>query len=335
MTKKLPALILLFIPLLYSPPDILHGEEIAPGIPAKKRIAVMDFTVKNIAASFAKIIRNKIELSLYKLNRFDIIESNMIRLKIEQEGLGSMDCNDPACAARIGKAIVADYVIMGAIDASEELTISIRAADVQLGKIVYTTTHTYDSKEDLLENIDMAGKESGEEINKLVPGIAPKIYYKYDYELFMFITGGYLAPQGTFKMIVEEGYCFTFSIGMENVLFNNLYFAVESGYYRFPGKGYVQQTTIIPIMLQLGYSFKFFNSFFISPMISGGTSYNMLTQTGTQKNAFEPMIKAGAHMGYKFNTLLSAGIETAYCAIMEQKSTEEFLIVSAGVGINF
>ena len=82
----------------------------------KKRLAVLDFSANNTSPTYARIIRNQIEVSLYRTNVFDILERNKMELILKEQEFETTGCIDTSCAIRIGKLLSVDYVALGSID---------------------------------------------------------------------------------------------------------------------------------------------------------------------------------------------------------------------------
>ncbi len=106
----------------------------------KKRGAVMDFTANNTASAYAKIVRNQIEVALYKTGYFEILERDKMDLILKEQGLNVSGCIDTSCAVQIGKLLSVDYVIVGSIDRLGKFLLSIKVMDVQKGVVIYADT---------------------------------------------------------------------------------------------------------------------------------------------------------------------------------------------------
>jgi hypothetical protein len=106
----------------------------------KKRAAVMDFTANNTSLAYAKIVRNQIEVALYKTGYFDILEREKMELILKEQGLNVSGCIDTSCAVEIGKLLSVDFVVVGSLDKLGKFLLSVKFIEIQKGIVTHADT---------------------------------------------------------------------------------------------------------------------------------------------------------------------------------------------------
>ncbi len=102
-----------------------------------KRIAILELEAINTPKVYAKIVRNILEVGLYKTKKYQIVERKQIELIFKEQGLQMSGCIDSSCAIKIGKILSADYMVIGSISKLTSYTVAIKLVDVAKGTIVY------------------------------------------------------------------------------------------------------------------------------------------------------------------------------------------------------
>ena len=100
---------------------------------------------------------------------------------------------------------------------------------------------------------------------------------------------------------------------------------------------------MIPVTIEVGYAFDFFRGLYISPVMSGGYSYNTMNYTHltgsistdySTNHEFEPIIQGGLHAGYVAGGV-AAKIGFLYATIFEKTEKLNLYIMNAGLGMVF
>lgn len=89
--------------------------------------------------------------SLYAQGRFQVVERSEVQRYLRSAGENDQSVADTALAARIGRTLRADAVVMGtvndywyrSVDARPEISITLRVVDVQSEEVVLVTSRTY------------------------------------------------------------------------------------------------------------------------------------------------------------------------------------------------
>ncbi|MCP4130616.1 MAG: hypothetical protein GY754_06505 [bacterium] len=303
----------------------LYGEE-------KKRIAFLDFTANNISESYARVVRNKIEKVFLNTNKFHILEKKRVKIVMNEKDYGDENCLEARCAITIGKHIFADYIVAGSIDVENNYTVIIRIFDITSSKILYVYSETYESKEKILKNssyieeisaqfIDVAtsnnkikkAKDISKDISipdENIQAVEKTIALQGRSSNFFYLSPGigYILPIGDFIYEDHSSYDFSFQMGINNVFINNLFISLGSGYCEFPRiskhliSSYSFALSITYITMSTGYSYSIFDTIFISPFVSFGGGYVDIGTNIFYKSGFQPILKAGLHLAYAFNS---------------------------------
>ncbi len=118
-----------------------------------QRIAVLDLETINTSKVYAKIVRNILEVGLYKTKKYQIVERKQIKLILKEQGLQMSGCVDSACAVKIGKILSADYMVIGSLHKIKTYTITIKLVDVAKGTIVYADSNRAKNDEKLEDSV--------------------------------------------------------------------------------------------------------------------------------------------------------------------------------------
>ena len=102
----------------------------------RKRVAVLEFSEQNVPRTYADIARDVFEINLHKSNTYTILERSQINIILKEQGLQMTGCADTDCAVEIGKALTADYVVIGSIYKITTYTVSAKMVDISKGNII-------------------------------------------------------------------------------------------------------------------------------------------------------------------------------------------------------
>ncbi len=301
-----------------------------PALSADLRLAVLDLSAVNVPDFYAGTVRDRIEVSLYKSNKIELLERNKVQLVLKEHNLISSACKDDSCAVQIGKFLSATHVIVGNVTYLDRYTITLRVVDVARGKIVYADSESVPAR----PQIDGASMKIAARILEHIEGIHADSSLSSKHPFILSIEGGYVQPIGVFSRIARGGYSVSLTGAVNNVGVNNLYLGLKGGFNRFWGKDDVNYSYIVPFTALIGYTFNLPKSFFISPALAAGGSWNYMKKDRTNsKGIIEPVINPELSIGYKIIPALSIFISAGYFAIFERNAVIQ--LFSANVGLNF
>jgi len=203
--------------------------------------------------------------------------------------------------------------------------------DVSRGKIVYADSENAASRDRIAEASNKVAARILDHIESIHSDRAASTG---KHHFMLSLDGGYALPLGPFSRIARGGYSITLTGAVNNIGVNNLYLGVRGGFNRLWGKGDVHYSLLVPFMAVIGYTFNLPKSFFISPALSAGGSWNYMKKyRSNSKGIIEPMINPEFSIGYKIIPAVSIFISAGYSAIFEKNAVIQ--IFSANVGITF
>ncbi|HNR90652.1 MAG TPA: CsgG/HfaB family protein [Spirochaetota bacterium] len=309
----------LFILLLLSLPAIAED---------RVRLAVLDLSAVNVPEFYAATVRDRIEVSLYKSDKIDLLERNKVQLVLKEHNLMAGACRDESCAIQIGKFLSATHVIVGSVTHLDGYTVTIRVVDVTRGKIVYADSENVSSKEEIAKaSVKLSGR-----ILERVEHISLEKVALRKHPIRLSLDGGYALPVGAFDTIVRGGWSVSFMGTVGNVFTDNLFLGIKTGYHRFPGKDDVEYASLLPFMGTIGYTFDLPKSFYISPVLSAGGSWNYMKKDRTSsKGMIEPILNPALIFGYRFTPSFDLHFTADYYSVFEKEGVIQLLSIQLGV----
>lgn len=299
-----------------------------PASSADLRLAVLDLSAVNVPDFYAGTVRDRVEVSLYKSNKIELLERNKVQLVLKEHNLISSVCKDDSCAVQIGKFLSATHVIVGNVTYLDRYTITLRVVDVARGKIVYADSESVPSR----PQIDGASTKIAGRILEHIEGIHSENSLTMKHPFMLSIEGGYVQPIGVFSRIARGGYSVSLTGAVINVGVNNLYIGIKGGFNRFWGKDDVNYSYIVPFTALIGYTFNLPKSFFISPSLAAGGSWNyMKKDRSNSKGIIEPVINPELSIGYNIIPAICIFISAGYSAIFERNAVIQMFFTNAGL----
>lgn len=294
------------------------------------RLAVLDLSAVNVPEFYAATVRDRIEVSLYKSDKIDLLERNKVQLVLKEHNLMAGACRDESCAIQIGKFLSATHVIVGSVTHLDGYTVTIRVVDVTRGKIVYADSENVSSKEEIAKaSVKLSGR-----ILERVEHISIEKVASRKHPIRLSLDGGYALPVGSFDTIVRGGWSVSFMGTVGNVFTDNLFLGIKAGYHRFPGKDDVEYASLLPFMGTIGYTFDLPKSFYISPVLSAGGSWNyMKKDRSSNKGMVEPVLNPALIFGYRFTQSFDLHLTADYYSIIEKNGLIQ--IFSFHLGLSY
>lgn len=291
------------------------------------RLAVLDLSAVNVPEFYAATVRDRIEVSLYKSDKIDLLERNKVQLVLKEHNLMAGACRDESCAIQIGKFLSATHVIVGSVTHLDGYTVTIRVVDVMRGKIVYADSENVSSKEEIAKaSVKLSGR-----ILERVEHISLEKVASMKHPIRLSLDGGYALPFGAFDTIVRGGWSVSFMGTVGNVFMDNLFLGIKAGYHRFPGKDDVEYASLLHFMGTIGYSFNLPKSFYISPTLSSGGSWNyMKKDRSSSKGMVEPILNPGIILGYRFTQSFDLHLMSDYNCVFERDGVIQFITILFG-----
>jgi hypothetical protein len=328
VNMKMIVFIILFV--IYNHNGV-SGEE--TGV-MKKRIAVMNFAPNNTSEGTARIVRNNMEVNLFRDGSFEMLEQHHVKEVLEERQFQVNECRDEECISRMGKILKADYIIIGSVDKLDNFTISAKVIDVKEGKIIITESRDADELKDI--------RRAAEELTGRVADRIRNIGKKYLFEHPLFITANiyYSFPFGYLGDIADYGYGMSIGARMEDLFVKNFLAGFELQFIYLDGRQTMRRGVLIPVTAQFGYAMALWKLSII-PYVSAGGCYSIkyyyndyLKISQHVRSGFQPMLKAGAAVELpisSYNVYLRSGAE--YGIIFEKDGDISLVSCFAGIGI--
>jgi curli biogenesis system outer membrane secretion channel CsgG len=107
---------------------------VAPWSGIKERIAVSDFTAKDIPLSIAMNVSELIRTELINTGRYTVIERSQMKEILKEQGFQQTGCTDVSCAVQMGKLLSAKKILVGSLmKMGTKYIITGRIVDVEKG----------------------------------------------------------------------------------------------------------------------------------------------------------------------------------------------------------
>lgn len=311
-----------------------HGL-LSAGTDPARRIAVLDFTATGINEPYALVIRNKIEVALFKKN-LNVIERRSLQKVLFELGRDTA-CKDTKCAVMQGKLVSADYVVVGDIVFAGQYVITARIVDVNDGRIVFADSAVSADKSDILNVIQKLAGNLSESISKTVHGktdanltgrqndsVPAKKKIKSSFD----VSTGYVVPIEFLKGNVRQGYSLSISGGAS---VQNYFIGIKAGYTQFFNNANKTYAYLFPFMASFRYDYSI-KYFYLSPGLSFGALFNSLA--GSRGVSVELMVNPGIAVGLQVTPMFRLYAFTDYYCIIEKKRGIQFFVFGLGFGFS-
>ena len=289
----------------------------------KKRITVLSFYSDNIDESYANAARTKIEVELVKRG-LHVIEQRNIKKVLNERG-NDLPCKDAQCAARKGKMVSADYVVLGEIIFADKYMITTSIVDVNDGRIIFADSSASEEKDDILMSVRHAAKLSNYMGIKAAKPVQTK---PVDIIGSIDITGGYVMPIAYLRQKSKNGYSIMASAGSS---LNDFFVGMETGFIQLFGEKTKPYAYIVPIMAAFRYDLSI-KKFFLGLSLSAGFSIDHINES--KKTSVQAIVNPGVALGYKTKKLRIYSLAEYFC-IAESKRGIQFFNFGLGASIYF
>ena len=166
--------------------------------------------------------------------------------------------------------------------------------------------------------------------------------YSIDY-IEIKCKAGYLFSSGDFSDLFDSGLAGLISISTDNYYQHGPSVGAETGFYYFNnGKNYknfsYNRFYAVPLMIDLGYSYTFYDNFFIEPSLASGYSFvgiEYKDENGSVSSIeFTPVVKAGFSLSHIIDNM-DMGCVISYILIIEKNTQAGFTMLELNAGYMF
>ena len=294
-----------------------HGADIS--------VAVLDFTCNNSSRAEAEMARNRVEVLVFNESGARILERSVFRKKL-LEYMDPSECRDDKCAARIGRIVQADYVIIGSLDRLSDYSLNVRMVNVADGSLVFSTARSFKDKNDLLRITESVSMKMALKLRRIKKG--ERIFFPYWLKHPGFSAGPYwIKPM--LALSDRSTYAFAFMARCEFLIMHGLFSGIESGCIGFMDKSNNYYATILPTQALAGYEYKW-KTVLIAPYISYGACYSRIADL---QNGILEQIAGGGLRLYWDLVKWQAFVSLGYYAVIERTGPVQML--ACGLGMKY
>ncbi len=140
--------------------QLIVGNKTVKLVGERMGIAVLPFENKGASKDLGEIVLDKLTTVLVNQNRFKVMERAQLNKILEEQKLGMSGILDAATAAKIGKGIGVDAIVMGSVVLTQNGSVSIdaRVIDTESARIIiardaYTGSSDIQSVKNAVENL--------------------------------------------------------------------------------------------------------------------------------------------------------------------------------------
>ena len=320
MLNKTPIIILLLI-LIFTFDAASAG--------TKPSIAVLDLNLNNVREDAGKIIRNKIEFSLYNSGKFNILERNRLDILKKENRFSGKNSDSAEYAIEAGRILPAEYVVTGSITFSGKYYIHITLVAVKSGTIIYSFDEDYESENMMYNEPEKIEKGVEEKIYKLLSDEKTEIPLNRNF--YLLVHAGYIPPVRKAEEFSNGGFLIGSEFGFKNVFIDNLNTGVSAGYSHFYTDGTLHYTSVIPLLVTPSYSISIGKALKILPGLGAGTAYITVEKESGSKSAFEPCLSLFLKGDIMITGNIGVEISADYYTIYEPDGNIDFISCSAGI----
>lgn len=147
----------------------------------RERIAVLDFKTVNLTGDKSRIISELIRTDLINTNKFTVIERSQVDMIFKEHGFSSTGVTDDTSAARIGKLLTAQKILIGSVmKIGEGMVITSRVVDVEKGVAESSAKVTAETDDALVPEVGnlVAMLTGGEAVESQVASTTSKVILK-------------------------------------------------------------------------------------------------------------------------------------------------------------
>lgn len=110
-----------------------------PALP-KKNIAVMNFQANNCPASLGRALSDLLAGKLFNSEYFILLEQNQVEKVIKQKKIKTSDTLKEDEAAKLGRMLQVEKIVVGSVSKFDNYVIQIRIIDVNKGSVDFSVS---------------------------------------------------------------------------------------------------------------------------------------------------------------------------------------------------
>jgi len=228
-----------------------------------RSIAILEFEGSGVTQDYLKLIKESMEMALYKIPGFQLIEREKIALVISEQEFQMSGLVDDKKVVQIGEILAADIVVTISVNRLTDVVLTAKFLSVQSGKVLYIETATIKKQEDIKAAT-----------TRIARGVE-KVFYPERFasmKIVLSAGAGCTIPLGDLAEITGIGVHSHVTCSFQDIFINNLDLGIDVQYqYLFRTElSPAEWFQTIPILFSAGYRFTISDFIYIKPSIFGG-----------------------------------------------------------------
>lgn len=296
---------------------------------AKNHVALLDFAGNNVPESQSEHVKNRILLRIINAGTVIVLEPRKTRNAVISQNNVTPDYTDRESAARIGRYLLADYVIFGTLDhvvSTKKYIIYLRVVNSFTGEVVYGDSEEYTLVKDVLAAADNISKR----LITIFSSLKPSRFADRTISFMLMACGSYFQPLGEFNNTAGSGGALSVITG---IYISDFMLAFGTGCIIMDGSNDNRYAAMVPMQLHMGYTFPLPLRFSLMLSASGGMAYKYLKRKGKEVDGFSPIASLSILPGYALSDSLRLVMHVTGGCVIE--NTTGLWFVQSGIGIEY
>jgi len=185
-------------------PEVKYQPGTIPKVGERLRIAVLPFENKSGSADMGEVVLDKMITSLVNRRRFNVLERSELQKVLEEHKLGMTGIIDASAAAKLGKGMGVDAVVMGSVTITDHsIGIDSRVVDTETFNLI-TSKDGY-SKDTKILSVKATVDEVAEMICNDIPLVGGSVIKVEGGSIYIDIGSNLGLRKGMKAIVYREG----------------------------------------------------------------------------------------------------------------------------------
>jgi hypothetical protein len=330
---------------------------LAAASPGTSAVAVLSFRSDSANRSLAAVLGNYLEMELLGSKGLVLLEREQVRSTFQKRELNLYACQDDSCAVLAGRALSADYVVLGDLAAGKAFRLTVRVISVRGEKTIYECHERFQGHDNAraaikkiaakIEGALNADREASSRPATGQESLARASRPVMDISLGMLL----FVPFERLAELVTVGPGFTLGIMVSRMFsrgpaaLENLSLGFDTGFiYSFGRLNRADSCIMAPLLASAAYSFVMFEKVYFAPRLSLGMAVISLhhesgdgfdMRDGEVRHDVDVLFRMAAVFGRPLTRNLGLEVLTAFWVLGESPRVPFFLTVHVGITCRF
>ncbi|MDA3792948.1 MAG: hypothetical protein PF545_04735 [Elusimicrobia bacterium] len=127
---------------------------------ASESIAVLDFKGKSVSSMEASVVTDFLRTALVNSRYFTVTERGNMEAILVEQGFQQTGCTTQECAVKVGNLLNVSKIVIGKVSKlGEKYYVTANLVDIATGQIVISERVRSETKDELVDNMDVLGKK--------------------------------------------------------------------------------------------------------------------------------------------------------------------------------